>query len=84
MAFRSFHHPDLSLPIVRRRIAEELLDLLFGVGEIVATRGRALTWSRSFPSRDSYNSAMYRLRQADDHRRTNCPLLPDMQNDADI
>ncbi|MBN1269533.1 MAG: hypothetical protein JXB04_08100 [Kiritimatiellae bacterium] len=59
-----FHHPDLSLPVLRRQIGNELIDLLSAFGDFMTTRGRSLTWSRSFPSQTAYRAAMYRLRKA--------------------
>lgn len=64
MQWESFHHPDWSLPVVRRRAAEEWLDLLSDVGELLATGGRSLIWKSSYPNRTAYNNAMYRLRGA--------------------
>ncbi len=59
-----FHHPGFSLPVVRRRVGEELLDLLLMTGEWLATRGRSLTWNRSFPSTLAYDGARRRLCRA--------------------
>jgi len=42
MNWMSFHHPDISLPVIKRRAAEEWLDILSGVGEILATQGRSV------------------------------------------
>lgn len=64
MTWASFHHPDWSLPVVRRRAGEEWIDLLADVGEILASGGRSLTWNSSYPNRRAYNNAMYRLKKA--------------------
>jgi len=58
-----FHHPDVSLPVVRRRVAQQLLELLGLFGEAALTRGRSLTWNHSFPSRHAYHAAVGRLRK---------------------
>ena len=29
MAWAPFHHPDFSLPVLRRQLADELLDLVY-------------------------------------------------------
>lgn len=63
MKFKPFHHPDLSLPVIRRRAAEEFLEALLVLGRAMATRGRSLTWNHSFPSQEAYWSALYRLRR---------------------
>ena len=64
MQWVSFHHPDWSLPVIRRRATEEWLDLLSDVGEILASGGRSLIWKSSYSNRTAYNNAMYRLRES--------------------
>ena len=64
MDWKPFHHPDWSLPVVKRRIGEEWLDLMKDVGEVLATNGQSLTWNKSYPSQTAYRSAMSRLRSA--------------------
>jgi phenylacetic acid degradation operon negative regulatory protein len=59
-----FHHPDLCYPVIARRVGEELLELLAGVGEILATRGRCFTFGSQTVSDGGYRSAVYRLRKA--------------------
>lgn len=61
MNWNPFHHPDISLPVVRRRAGEEWLDVLTGVGEILLTRGRSVQWNKTFPTSAAYRSAMARL-----------------------
>lgn len=63
MNWELFHHPDLSLPVLRRRAAEEWLDILSGVGEILATRGRSVMWSTAYSSDPAYYTALSRLRK---------------------
>jgi phenylacetic acid degradation operon negative regulatory protein len=53
--------PDICWPIVRRRIGEELLDLLAGYLEAVSTNAWSLTWNQSFPNRKSFRAAVRRL-----------------------
>lgn len=62
--WQSFHHPDMCYPVIARRVAEELLELLAGVGEILATRGRCFTFGSQTVSDGGYRSAVYRLRKA--------------------
>jgi phenylacetic acid degradation operon negative regulatory protein len=65
MEFRPFfHHPDLSMPVIRRHLGQELLELMFGLGEVLATRGRSLLLSECCPTRTAYHAAVYRLRKA--------------------
>ncbi|MBN1270616.1 MAG: hypothetical protein JXB04_13585 [Kiritimatiellae bacterium] len=60
----TFHHPDWSLPVAKRRLANELLEMAEVLGKALATRGRSLTWSASQPTRKAYNMAVHRLRKA--------------------
>jgi phenylacetic acid degradation operon negative regulatory protein len=64
MNWKTFHHPDWSLPVVKRRLSEEWIDLMQDVGEALATNGRSLIWNKSYPSQTAYNMAMSRLRKA--------------------
>jgi len=59
----SFHHPDLSLPVIRRRVGDELLYLVATFGQLVATRGWSAIAGQG-PRRESYISAAYRLAKA--------------------
>ena len=61
---RGFHHPDFSLPVLRRRAAEELLDLLTDFARLLATRGKSLDWNHTFPTQGAYWAALSRLRKA--------------------
>ena len=56
-----FHDPDISLPVVRRRAAEYLIDFVAWYGDIMLTNGKSLGWSRTFPSRHAYYNAKRRL-----------------------
>lgn len=59
-----FHSPDISLPVVRRRVADELVDLVCEFGDAMASKGRSL-WTK--PMRDeapAYYTALSRLRRA--------------------
>lgn len=63
MNWKPFHHPDWSLPVIRRRASEEWLDILSGIGEVLATRGRCAAWNRVYPNERAYDAAMSRLRK---------------------
>ncbi len=58
-----FHHPDISVPIVRRKTTETMLDLLAGAGSILATRGRSALLSHCYPNQKAYRAACWRLRK---------------------
>lgn len=66
MKWRAFHHPDICLPVVVRRASEHALDLIGGIGEILATRGRSLTWNHTLreDTPTAHYSAVARLRKA--------------------
>lgn len=59
----SFHDPDISWPVVRRQFAEELTDMIFGMGQLIASRGRMITHGGFFPSRDAAYTAKHRLKK---------------------
>jgi phenylacetic acid degradation operon negative regulatory protein len=63
MNWNLFHHPDWSLPVIRRRASAECLDILAGVGEILASRGRSITWNGIYPTERAYERALSRLRK---------------------
>jgi DNA-binding transcriptional regulator PaaX len=63
MNWKSFHHPDWSLPVVRRRAQEEWLDLLEDLAEILATGGRSHLWEHTYPNLRAYHNSMSRLRK---------------------
>ncbi len=63
MNWKSFHHPDWSLPVIRRRASEEWLDILSGFGEMLATRGRSVAWNKTYPTEKAFLSAQRRLGQ---------------------
>jgi len=58
-----FHDPDISLPVIRRRAGEALLDLIAWYGLIILTSGKPFGRS-GFPSRQAYYNALRRLREA--------------------
>ncbi len=63
MNWTSFHHPDISLPVIHRKVTEEWLDILCGVGELLASRGKSVLWNQSYPNLQAYHNAMTRLRK---------------------
>ncbi len=59
--WKAFHHPDISLPVVRRRIGLELLELLELFGEVSAHGGWAFLHNRTDPDLRGYQRAIVRL-----------------------
>lgn len=79
MKWISFHHPDWSLPVVRRRVGEELLELIDGTEALLLSGGRAVLWNSLYTNRANFNNALYRLKGAGlivkASRGTKLPLL---------
>ncbi|HKL23037.1 MAG TPA: hypothetical protein VJ904_14620, partial [Tichowtungia sp.] len=59
--WKAFHHPDISLPVVRRRVGTELLELLEIFGEVTVHGGWAFLHNRTCPDTRSYQRAIRRL-----------------------
>lgn len=59
--WKAFHHPDISLPVVRRRVGMELLEMLDFLGDVAAHGAWAFLRNRSCPNRSSYYNAVSRL-----------------------
>jgi len=59
--WKAFHHPDISLPVVNRRIGVELLEMLELFGDVAAHGAWAFLHNRSGPKRTAYNQAVSRL-----------------------
>jgi phenylacetic acid degradation operon negative regulatory protein len=64
MSWINFHHPDWSLPVVRRRAQEEWLDLMADLGDLISTGGRSELWKHTYPNRSAYHNSMSRLRKS--------------------
>jgi phenylacetic acid degradation operon negative regulatory protein len=63
MKWEGFYHPDISLPVIRRRVGDEMLELLCGLGGAMLTRGWSLI-AADEGKPYAYRSAVYRLRKA--------------------
>ncbi|MBL7077588.1 MAG: hypothetical protein ISS31_08955 [Kiritimatiellae bacterium] len=58
-----FHNPDISITVLRRRAADQLMDCLFWYGHFLETcRWRGM-WTGAFPTNAAYRSAVCRLRK---------------------
>ncbi|MDZ4200212.1 MAG: PaaX family transcriptional regulator C-terminal domain-containing protein [Kiritimatiellia bacterium] len=80
MKWESLHHPDWCPTVIRRRVAEQTLDLLALSFEAMTTRGRSVLMGSSYPSQTAYHAAVYRLRKAGlvAYRRTG-GQMPELQ-----
>ena len=61
MDWKTFHHPNICLPVIRRKTADELLTLLAGTAELVLSHGASCIYSHCYPSTTLYNAAVHRL-----------------------
>lgn len=59
--WKAFHHPDISIPVVRRRIGREVLELLEFMGDMAVHHVYAFLRNDSYPDRSAYYSAVSRL-----------------------
>ncbi|WP_136064023.1 PaaX family transcriptional regulator C-terminal domain-containing protein [Pontiella sulfatireligans] len=56
-----FHHADISLPVVRRRIGLELLEMLDVLGDVAIHGAWAFLHNRTYPNRKALDQAIGRL-----------------------
>lgn len=63
MKWATLHHPDLSLPVIRRRIGEEILFLLAGTADLVLSRGLSTLYAGCYPNRHTYMACVSRLKK---------------------
>lgn len=63
MKWKTFHHPDISLPVIRRKAGEELLSLLAGTAELMLSGGKSTLYKTCYPSMSAYTSGISRLRK---------------------
>ncbi len=63
MKWIEFHHPDISLPVVRRQIAMELVDMLELLSLFLSRGGWGVLNRSCYPNRQAYRNATYRLRK---------------------
>lgn len=63
MQWKAFHHPDISLPVVRRKACDELITLLAGTAELFLSRGASALYGHCYPNSRAYNAAVTRLQK---------------------
>lgn len=61
--YEFFHHPDISVAVLRRKACDEFVDMLVFYGAL-ASRTQPLTWDTCFKSKRAYYSALHRLRKS--------------------
>jgi len=63
MKWVAFHHPDISLPVIRRKASRELITLLAGASELLVSGGRSVLYSGCYPNRQAFQASVSRLRK---------------------
>ncbi len=81
MKWLDLHHPDICMPVVRRKIALELMEMI-ELSALFMTRGGWTVLNRScYPDKKAYRNATYRLRKAGlvVHRKEGSPDIPKLE-----
>jgi hypothetical protein len=59
--WKAFHHPDISLPVVRRRVGQELLETLGFLGDLTLHHMHAVLRNETAPDNRARDRAISRL-----------------------
>ena len=63
MKWEAFHHPDLSLPVVRRKAGDELITLLAGTANLILSRGASDLYGNCYPNERAFQASISRLQK---------------------
>ena len=63
MQWLPFHHPNISLPVIRRKAGEELMTLLAGTTELVLSSGLSTIYRGCYPNTRAFDASVSRLRK---------------------
>lgn len=63
MNWEHLHHPDISLPVIKRKAGRELITLLSGTAELLLSGGRSTLYAKQYPNDSAYRSSVDRLRK---------------------
>ncbi|VGO14918.1 hypothetical protein PDESU_03488 [Pontiella desulfatans] len=63
MKWEPFHHPDLSLPVVRRKVGQELATLLKDTGAMILSKGASDFYGHCYPNQEAFRKSIARLRK---------------------
>ncbi len=61
MKWMPFHHPDIVLPVIRRKVGEELIELLSGTAALVLSRGASELYGHCYPNERAFRASISRL-----------------------
>ncbi|VGO17603.1 hypothetical protein PDESU_06202 [Pontiella desulfatans] len=64
MNWDTFHHPDVSLPVIRRRTRDELIILLSETAAFFLSRGASDLYGHCYPNQRAYHSSVARLKKS--------------------
>ncbi len=63
MNWTPLHHPDISLPVIRRKASRELITLLAGTTELLLSGGRSSLYAGCYPNTHAFQSSVDRMRK---------------------
>ena len=63
MNWATFHHPDISLPVIRRKAGRELITLLAGTTELLLSKGRNALYAGCYPNTQAFQASVARLKK---------------------
>ena len=63
MKWKAFHHPDISLPVIRRKACDDLMILLEETACLVLSRGASAIYGHCYPNPLAFNAAAARLQK---------------------
>jgi phenylacetic acid degradation operon negative regulatory protein len=63
MKWKAFHHPDISLPVIRRKACDDLMILLEETTCLVLSRGASAIYGHCYPNPRAFNAAAARLQK---------------------
>ena len=61
MKWKMPHHPDVSIPVVRRKASDELITLLEGTAALLLSRGASEIYGHCYPNKRAFNASINRL-----------------------
>lgn len=81
MKWMEFHHPDISMPVVRRKLALELMEMMEFSALFMTRGGWAVLNKACYPDKKAYRNATYRLRKAGlvVHRKEGSADIPQLE-----
>jgi phenylacetic acid degradation operon negative regulatory protein len=63
MKWQTLHHPDISLPVLKRKAGQELITLLAGTSELLLSGGRSTAYSKCYPNNQAFLASAKRLQK---------------------